>query len=79
MLEVDTVFCLSLLMKNMDGGQIARNLTNLYAFILESLIKADSQNDLQALSEDERVICISSMRGRKCRQRWQSEKEVQLK
>jgi flagellar protein FliS len=43
---------------NMDGGEIAQNLKNLYAFVLESLIKADSQNDLQAIDEAERVICI---------------------
>jgi flagellar protein FliS len=43
---------------NMDGGEIAGNLQNLYAFVLESLIKADSQNDLKAINEAERVICI---------------------
>jgi flagellar protein FliS len=43
---------------NMDGGEIAQNLQNLYAFVLESLIKADSMNDMQAIHEAERVICI---------------------
>ncbi|MEW6599424.1 MAG: flagellar export chaperone FliS [Nitrospirota bacterium] len=43
---------------NMDGGEIAVNLRNLYDFVLESLIKAEINNSMDALSDAERVMDI---------------------
>ena len=43
---------------HMDGGDIALNLKNLYDFVLESLIKADESNNLDALSDAEKVVEI---------------------
>ncbi|MBI5408135.1 MAG: flagellar export chaperone FliS [Nitrospirae bacterium] len=41
---------------NMDGGEIARNLKKLYAFVLTSLMKAEAQNDLKALDDAGKII-----------------------
>jgi flagellar protein FliS len=41
---------------NMDGGEIAANLRKLYGFVLESLIKADANNNLEALHDAEKVM-----------------------
>ncbi len=43
---------------NMDGGEIAVNLRNLYDFVLESLIRADVNNNLNALHDAEKVVEI---------------------
>jgi flagellar protein FliS len=43
---------------NMDGGEIAQNLRKLYDYVLTSLLKADTQNDLSALDDAEKVIEI---------------------
>jgi len=43
---------------NMDGGDVSRNLRNLYDFALGCLHKAETQNDLKALDEAEKVIEI---------------------
>ncbi|UCD35229.1 MAG: flagellar export chaperone FliS [Nitrospiraceae bacterium] len=43
---------------NNDGGEIALNLRNLYDFVLESLVKADADNDMNALINAERVLDI---------------------
>ena len=43
---------------NMEGGEVAVNLRNLYDFVLESLIKADLNNSLDALNDAEKVIEI---------------------
>jgi len=43
---------------NMDGGEIAINLKNLYDFVLESLIKAEINNSMDALNDAEKVMEI---------------------
>ena len=43
---------------NMDGGDIALNLRNLYDFVLESLIKAEINNNMDALNDAEKVMEI---------------------
>jgi flagellar protein FliS len=43
---------------NMDGGEIAINLRNLYDFVLESLIKAEINNNVDALNDAEKVMEI---------------------
>ena len=43
---------------NMDGGEIAANLKNLYGFVLESLTKADISNNRDALNDAEKVVEI---------------------
>jgi len=43
---------------NMEGGEIAHNLKNLYEFVLESLIKAEMNNDMDALDDAEKVLEI---------------------
>ena len=43
---------------NMDGGEIANNLKNLYGFVLESLTKADISNNRDALNDAEKVVEI---------------------
>lgn len=43
---------------NMDGGEVAVNLKNLYDFVLESLIKAEINNSVTALSDAENVLEI---------------------
>ncbi len=43
---------------NMDGGEIAINLRNLYEFVLESLIKAEINNNMDALNDAEKVMDI---------------------
>lgn len=43
---------------NMDGGEIAVNLRNLYDFVLESLIKAEISNNMDALNDAEKVMEI---------------------
>ncbi len=43
---------------NMEGGEIAVNLRNLYDFVLESLIRADVNNNLNALHDAEKVVEI---------------------
>ncbi|MBI4683351.1 MAG: flagellar export chaperone FliS [Nitrospirae bacterium] len=43
---------------NIEGGEIALNLRNLYDFVLESLIKAEVHNNLDALNDAEKVIEI---------------------
>ncbi len=43
---------------NMDTGEIAVNLRSLYDFVLDSLAKADLQNNRDALSDAEKVIDI---------------------
>lgn len=43
---------------NMDGGEIAINLRNLYDFVLESLIKAEINNSVDALNDAEKVMEI---------------------
>ncbi len=43
---------------NMDTGEISRNLRRLYDFVLRSLVTAETQNDLKALSDAEKVIEI---------------------
>ncbi|RJQ55211.1 MAG: flagellar export chaperone FliS [Nitrospiraceae bacterium] len=42
----------------MDGGDISRNLRNLYDFVHGCLHKAETQNDTKALDEAEKVIEI---------------------
>ena len=41
---------------NMDGGEIAANLKNLYGFVLESLTRADIGNNRDALNDAEKVV-----------------------
>lgn len=43
---------------NMEGGEIALNLRNLYDFVLESLIKAEINNNMDALNDAEKVMEI---------------------
>jgi len=43
---------------NMEGGEIAHNLKNLYDFVLESLIKAEINNNMDALNDAEKVLEI---------------------
>lgn len=43
---------------NMDGGELAQNLKDLYAFVLNCLSKAKTQNDLQAIDDAARVLDI---------------------
>ena len=43
---------------NMDAGEIAQNLRRLYDFVLNSLVKAEKQNDLKAIEDAEKVIVI---------------------
>jgi flagellar protein FliS len=43
---------------NMDAGDIAQNLKRLYDFALNSLIKAEKQNDLIAIGDAEKVVGI---------------------
>lgn len=43
---------------NMEGGEIAANLKNLYGFVLESLSKADISNNRDALNDAEKVVEI---------------------
>ncbi|UCH81557.1 MAG: flagellar export chaperone FliS [Nitrospiraceae bacterium] len=43
---------------NMEGGEIANNLKNLYGFVLESLSKADISNNRDALNDAEKVVEI---------------------
>lgn len=43
---------------NMEGGEIAINLRNLYDFVLESLIKAEINNNMDALNDAEKVMDI---------------------
>ena len=43
---------------NMEGGEIAANLRNLYDFVLESLVKAEVNHDINALSDAEKVVEI---------------------
>ena len=43
---------------NMEGGEVARNLKNLYDFVLESLTRADADNNMKALNDAEKVVDI---------------------
>lgn len=43
---------------NMDSGEMARNLRNLYDFVLRNLVTAETQNDLKALDDADKVIGI---------------------
>ena len=43
---------------NMEGGEIAANLKNLYGFVLENLTKADISNNRDALNDAEKVVEI---------------------
>lgn len=43
---------------NMDGGALSLNLKNLYEFVLESLMKADAENDRDALHNAAEVLEI---------------------
>jgi flagellar protein FliS len=43
---------------NMEAGDVAQNLRRLYEFVLDSLIKAEKQNDLTAIEDAEKVIGI---------------------
>lgn len=43
---------------NMDGGDVSRNLRNLYDYVLNCLITADANNDIKALDDAEKVIDI---------------------
>jgi flagellar protein FliS len=43
---------------NMEGGEIAVNLRNLYDFVLESLIKAEINSNMDALNDAEKVMEI---------------------
>ena len=43
---------------NMEGGEIATNLKNLYGFVLESLTKAEISNNRDALNDAEKVVEI---------------------
>ncbi len=43
---------------NMEGGEIASNLKNLYGFVLESLAKAEAGNNRDALNDAEKVVEI---------------------
>ncbi len=43
---------------NVEGGEIALNLRNLYDFVLESLMKAEVNNNLDALNDAEKVMEI---------------------
>ncbi len=43
---------------DMEGGEIATNLKNLYGFVLESLAKADISNNRDALNDAEKVVEI---------------------
>ena len=43
---------------SMDTGEIAQNLRRLYDFVIRSLVTAESENDLKALSDTEKVIGI---------------------
>ena len=43
---------------NMEGGEIATNLKNLYGFVLESLTKANISNNRDALNDAEKVVEI---------------------
>jgi flagellar protein FliS len=56
---------------NMEGGEIAYNLKNLYEFVLESLIKAEMNNSMDALDDAEKVLEI--LRGS-----WKELKEAKL-
>ena len=42
----------------MDSGEIAQNLRRLYDFVIRSLVTAETENDLKALSDAEKVIEI---------------------
>jgi flagellar protein FliS len=42
----------------MDGGNIAQNLRRLYDFVLNSLSRAEKQNDLTAIEDAEKVVVI---------------------
>lgn len=41
-----------------EGGDIAKNLNRLYAFVLERLINANMKNDEKSLDEAEKVLDI---------------------
>ena len=43
---------------NMDAGDIAQNLRRLYDFVLNSLVKAENQNDLTSIEDAEKVLMI---------------------
>ncbi len=43
---------------NMDGGEIARNLKNLYDFVLVGLYQANANGDIKAIENAERIIEI---------------------
>ena len=43
---------------NMDAGEISQNLRRLYDFVLNSLVKAENQNDIMAIDDAEKVIVI---------------------
>jgi flagellar protein FliS len=43
---------------NMDAGEISQNLRRLYDFVLNSLVKAENQNDIVAIEDAEKVIVI---------------------
>lgn len=43
---------------NMDTGEIAQNLRRLYDFVLRSLVTAETENDVTALGDAEKVIGI---------------------
>ena len=43
---------------NMDSGEIAQNLRKLYDFVIRSLVTAETENNLKALSDAEKVIEI---------------------
>jgi len=43
---------------NMEGGEIAQNLRKLYGFVIESLHKANMENDTSAINNAEQVIGI---------------------
>lgn len=43
---------------NMEGGEIAQNLRRLYGFVIETLHKANTENDTQAIDHAEQVIGI---------------------
>lgn len=41
---------------NMDGGELSQNLKRLYEYVLRGLIKAETQNDIRAIEDAEKII-----------------------
>jgi flagellar protein FliS len=40
------------------GGELSRNLRNLYEFVLRRLLHSNLNNDIKALEDAERVVAI---------------------